>query len=215
MSIPTFREVQDDITAQLRDQGFLAAILVDLGPLAHIERAFGCRVAVDYGASEFINIAFECERGRLHLNADWVILEPVDAEGQPVPIGDWGQTTLLTNLANHVQPLIRYELGDRVRFTGSACACGNRLPLIEVQGREDEVLHLRGADGSVQGLLPLALQNSGLYSPMAWVIIGGLITSTLLARLVTPVMYKLMPPDGHEPKNISPSTQPDAAGVLL
>jgi EAL domain-containing protein (putative c-di-GMP-specific phosphodiesterase class I) len=41
MSIPTFREVQDLITAQLREQGFLAAILVDLGPLAHIERAFG------------------------------------------------------------------------------------------------------------------------------------------------------------------------------
>jgi Cu/Ag efflux pump CusA len=43
-------------------------------------------------------------------------------------------------------------------------------------------------------LLPLALQNIGLYSPMSWVIIGGLITSTLLARLVTPVMYKLIPP---------------------
>jgi len=28
------------------------------------------------------------------------------------------------------------------------------------------------------------------------VIIGGLITSTLLARLVTPVMYKLLPPGG-------------------
>ena len=68
---------------------------------------------------------------------------------------------------------------------------------------------------AIGGLLPLAVQNSGLYSPMAWVIIGGLITSTLLARLVTPVMYKLMPPDGHEPKNIAPSTQPDAAGVLL
>ena len=68
---------------------------------------------------------------------------------------------------------------------------------------------------AIGGLLPLALQNSGLYSPMAWVIIGGLITSTLLARLVTPVMYKLMPPDGHEPKNLAPSTQPDAAGVLL
>ena len=68
---------------------------------------------------------------------------------------------------------------------------------------------------AIGGLLPLALQNSGLYSPMAWVIIGGLITSTLLARLVTPVMYKLMPPDGHEPRNLAPSTQPDAAGVLL
>ena len=41
MSIPTFREVEDLITAQLREQGYLAAILVDLGPLAHIERAFG------------------------------------------------------------------------------------------------------------------------------------------------------------------------------
>ena len=41
MPIPTFREVQDDIAAQLREQGFLAAILVDLGPLAHIERTFG------------------------------------------------------------------------------------------------------------------------------------------------------------------------------
>lgn len=41
MSIPTFREVQDAITAQLRELGYLAAILVDLAPLAHIERAFG------------------------------------------------------------------------------------------------------------------------------------------------------------------------------
>jgi hypothetical protein len=41
MSIPTFREVQDDITAQLRLQGHLAAILVDLSPLATIEKSFG------------------------------------------------------------------------------------------------------------------------------------------------------------------------------
>jgi multidrug efflux pump subunit AcrB len=47
---------------------------------------------------------------------------------------------------------------------------------------------------AIGGLLPLALQGSGLYSPLAWVIIGGLISSTLLARLVTPVMYKLLAP---------------------
>ena len=41
MLIPTFREVQDDITAMLRQQGYLAAILVDLSPLAHIEKSFG------------------------------------------------------------------------------------------------------------------------------------------------------------------------------
>ncbi|HKE92700.1 MAG TPA: efflux RND transporter permease subunit, partial [Povalibacter sp.] len=47
---------------------------------------------------------------------------------------------------------------------------------------------------AIGGLLPLAVQNIGLYSPMAWVIIGGLVSSTFLARLVTPVMYKLIPP---------------------
>ncbi len=68
---------------------------------------------------------------------------------------------------------------------------------------------------AIGGLLPLALQNSGLYSPMAWVIIGGLITSTLLARLVTPVVYKLIPPAGHEPKKLERGASPDTAGVLL
>jgi len=48
---------------------------------------------------------------------------------------------------------------------------------------------------AIGGLLPIALGNSNLYSPLAWVIIGGLITSTILARLVTPVMYKLIPPE--------------------
>jgi multidrug efflux pump subunit AcrB len=47
---------------------------------------------------------------------------------------------------------------------------------------------------AIGGLMPLALQGSGIYSPLAIVIIGGLISSTLLARLVTPVMYKLLPP---------------------
>lgn len=45
---------------------------------------------------------------------------------------------------------------------------------------------------AIGGLLPLALQGSALYSPLAWVIIGGLISSTFVARLVTPVMYKLL-----------------------
>jgi multidrug efflux pump subunit AcrB len=68
---------------------------------------------------------------------------------------------------------------------------------------------------AIGGLLPLALQNSGLYSPMAWVIIGGLITSTLLARLVTPVVYKLIPPAGHEPRKLDRDGGAESAGVLL
>ena len=47
---------------------------------------------------------------------------------------------------------------------------------------------------AIGGLLPLALQGSSLFSPLAWVIIGGLVSSTLIARLVTPVMYRLLAP---------------------
>ena len=47
---------------------------------------------------------------------------------------------------------------------------------------------------AIGGLLPLAIQGSGLYSPLAIVIIGGLVSPTLLGRLVTPVMYKVLPP---------------------
>ena len=47
---------------------------------------------------------------------------------------------------------------------------------------------------AIGGLLPLALQGQALYAPLAWVIIGGLVSSTLLARIVTPVLYKLLPP---------------------
>lgn len=45
---------------------------------------------------------------------------------------------------------------------------------------------------AIGGLMPLALGGSALYSPLAWVIIGGLISSTLLSRIVTPVMYLLL-----------------------
>ena len=43
-------------------------------------------------------------------------------------------------------------------------------------------------------LFPLAIQGSAMYSPLAIVIMGGLISSLVLSRLVTPVMYSLLPP---------------------
>jgi multidrug efflux pump subunit AcrB len=45
---------------------------------------------------------------------------------------------------------------------------------------------------AIGGLVPLVLEHSALYSPLAMVIIGGLVSSTLLSRLVTPVMSRLL-----------------------
>ena len=120
---------------------------------------FHASVHDSYGASECFLIANECRCGRLHLNADWVILEPVDRAGHPVAPGVAGATTLLTNLSNHVQPIIRYDIGDSVRLSSQACDCGSSLPAIEVQGRSDDVLTLTNARGHAVHLAPLALTS--------------------------------------------------------
>jgi multidrug efflux pump subunit AcrB len=66
---------------------------------------------------------------------------------------------------------------------------------------------------AIGGMLPLAVQGSGLYSPLACVIIGGLITSTLLSRLVTPACYLLLAPgDSATAHKGVPLTQPVSQG---
>jgi multidrug efflux pump subunit AcrB len=47
---------------------------------------------------------------------------------------------------------------------------------------------------AIGGLTPIAISSNPLISPLALVLIGGLISSTVLSRIVTPVMYKLIPP---------------------
>lgn len=130
-----------------------------LAPAARdfIASVFDCPVLNDYGASEAFSIAFECEAGWMHLNSDWVCLEPVDASGHPVPPGTASHTTFLTNLANRVQPLIRYDLGDSITLRPGPCPCGNPLPALRVEGRRDDILHLRDARGRRATVCPMAL----------------------------------------------------------
>jgi multidrug efflux pump subunit AcrB len=47
---------------------------------------------------------------------------------------------------------------------------------------------------AIGGLMPIAVSTNPMLSPLAIVIIGGLISSTLLSRIITPVIYKLLPP---------------------
>jgi len=122
-----------------------------------IAAAFNCLVRDTYAASEFMGIAFDCGHGCLHVNSDWVILEPVDEAYQPVPPGQASHTVLLTNLANWVQPIIRYDLGDSITVSPDPCPCGSPLPAIRVEGRRDEILSLQAANGEVVHLLPMAL----------------------------------------------------------
>ncbi len=66
-----------------------------------------------------------CELGWIHVNSDWVVVEPVDAERRPVAPGELSHGSLLTNLANGARPLIRYAIDDSVLMRPDPCPCGS------------------------------------------------------------------------------------------
>ncbi len=127
------------------------------GDPARLAASLGTAVHNVYAASEFSLIGLDCSRGWLHVNSDWVILEPVEEDYRSTPPGSASHTVLLTNLANRVQPLIRYDLGDSVLAKPGPCECGNPLPAVRVAGRRDDVLHLDTAAGGTVSVLPLAI----------------------------------------------------------
>lgn len=64
---------------------------------------------------------------------------------------------------------------------------------------------------AIGGLLPLALEGSGLYSPLAIAIMGGLVTSTFLSRVATPVTYWLLSKGEEKPAAREAEPEPLAA----
>ena len=95
-----------------------------------------------YACTECLFMAFECDCGRQHVPEDWVILEAVDENKQPVPDGELSTTALLTVLSNHVQPFIRYDIGDRLRFYRDPCACGSPFRSFQIEGRQATVVRV-------------------------------------------------------------------------
>lgn len=82
-----------------------------------------------------------------------------------------------------------------VEFANQKRAAGAPLQeAIEQAGEVRFLPVLLTSATAIGGMLPLLLENSPLFSPIAMVLIGGLISSTLLARIVTPAMYLLLAP---------------------
>ncbi len=133
-----------------------AETLSDTGRNA-VATAFGCPVIDGYGATEAPAIALSCRYGRMHQNADWILLEPIDEAGNAVEPGVTSHSLLVTNFANRVQPIVRYDLGDRITVTPGGCPCGSPLPTIRVEGRTDDVLLFPRRDGMLVPVLPLPL----------------------------------------------------------
>ena len=114
---------------------------------AKLEKKFGCYVQTHYSCTEGGEIACECSERHLHINEDCVIFEPVDKDYKPVPCGVMSDKVLITNLANRIQPFIRYELTDRVIVHDEKCACGRTSYWVEIEGRTDDILMFEGGIG--------------------------------------------------------------------
>ena len=126
---------------------------------------FGCRVGNYYGSSEAIGLTYECAAQRLHVNSDWYLLEPVDAHNRAVPAGRPSDGVLITNLANRIQPIIRYQMGDRVTMDADPCTCGSPFPSMQVVGRSDDILTFRTPQGGEVQVLPLAIATVAEETP--------------------------------------------------
>ena len=123
---------------------------------AKLAESFHCYVQTSYSCTEGGTVACECRHQHFHINEDWLIVEPVDAEGNPVPDGVQSEKILLTNLYNYTQPYIRYEVTDRVILHREQCPCGNLSPWLELEGRTDDVIEFREGEKRIR-IAPLSV----------------------------------------------------------
>lgn len=93
-------------------------------------------------------------RGGMHVWEDFGLVEILDASGDRVPNGDYGNMTV-TSWAWKNSPRIRFSTGDRAAIDAAPCACGSCLTrMLPIQGRVDDMIRIKG-----QNIFPMAIEN--------------------------------------------------------
>jgi phenylacetate-CoA ligase len=102
------------------------------------EEVFECRVANCYSSREFSHIAYECEKGGLHVCYSRY-MELVE-DGKTVEPGQMGEI-VITSLHQYAMPFIRYKNGDMGVYEPGGCVCGRGLPVLkEIVGRVNDIM---------------------------------------------------------------------------
>lgn len=171
----------------------LAAEGLPISEYDRIAKVFDAQVETSYAATECMFFSYGCGERWLHVNSDWAVLEPVDADYQPVPPGEQSHTVLLSNLANRVQPILRYDLGDSILLRPDPCPCGNPLPAIRVRGRSADVLTFPTERGEQVTIPPLALEVDN---------VPGVELFQIVQTTPTNLRARLRPASGADPEQV-------------
>lgn len=127
---------------------------------AAISDAFGTPVINLFASTEGLVGLSEPGGTVITFASDMCITELVGEDNQPVPDGTPSVKVLLTNLYNHTQPLIRYELTDR--FTRHPADPGHGHLRATVEGRADDTFRY----GSIT-IHPLVIRSVMVRTPAA------------------------------------------------
>ncbi len=118
---------------------------------ALLGEVFGVPVANEFGSRDIGFTAHETPHGQMLLMSESILLEVLDAEGNPVAPGETGEA-VMTGLCSEAQPFLRYRTGDMVRMSPEPDRDGRGLHVIaEVLGRQTDFL-VR-ADGTIMHAL--------------------------------------------------------------
>ena len=113
---------------------------------------------------------------------------------------------LLSNLANRIQPILRYDLGDSVTARTDPCRCGDPTPAIHVQGRNAELLTLQGNRLAV-AVTPLTLST-------ALDRVQGLSKGQIIQTGPQSLSLRLQPAAGADPENVWESARSEITRAL-
>lgn len=122
-----------------------------------IESTWGAKNYDDIGSTEISNFGFECvaQQGT-HVVESMFLAEVVDPEtDKPLPSGEAGEL-ILTNLCCESMPLIRWRMGDIVKFDEKKCDCGRTFLRLNggIIGRADDMFQFGGVN-----IFPSAVEN--------------------------------------------------------
>ncbi|WP_031428733.1 phenylacetate--CoA ligase family protein [Flavimarina sp. Hel_I_48] len=104
----------------------------------NIERFFNTNLYDQYSASEGAPFIFECKNHNLHIEMQSGILEVLDNNDNDAQEG----RLIVTSFTSYGTPLLRYDVGDRIKLSQNTCSCGNNNPLVEkILGRIDDFIY--------------------------------------------------------------------------